>query len=89
MGSSLAARPWCEGMRLLVDRWWLHYNHQRIQRALGKLTPAAFAATCPAPSPLRFTALARPDLIWHAVTARFGNKALSGFSCSYRKQAGT
>jgi transposase InsO family protein len=32
--------------RLLADRWSLHYNHRRIQRALGKLTPAAFAATC-------------------------------------------
>ncbi len=30
--------------RLLVDRWRLHYNHRRIQRALGKLTPAACAA---------------------------------------------
>lgn|GEM_PF-6069161 len=39
--------------RLLVDRWRLHYNHRRIQRALGKLTPAAFAATCLALPPLR------------------------------------
>ena len=43
--------------RLLVDRWRLHYNHRRIQRALGKLTPAAFAATCPALPPLRLAAL--------------------------------
>lgn len=34
--------------RLLVGRWRLHYNHRRIQRALGKLTPAVFSATCPA-----------------------------------------
>ena len=34
-------------------------------------------------------ALARPDLFSYAVTARFGHKASSGFSCSYRKQAGT
>jgi len=27
--------------RLLVDRWRLHYNNRRIQRALGTLTPAA------------------------------------------------
>jgi transposase InsO family protein len=33
--------------RLLVDRWRLHYNHRRIQRALGTVTPAAFAAMCP------------------------------------------
>ena len=32
--------------RLLADQWRLHYNHRRIQRALGKLTPAAFAAAC-------------------------------------------
>ena len=38
--------------RLLVDRWRLHYNHRRIQRALGKLTPAAFAAACLALPPL-------------------------------------
>ena len=44
--------------RLLVDRWRLHYNHRRIQRAPGKLTPAAFAATCPALPPLRLAALA-------------------------------
>jgi len=31
--------------RLSVDQWRLHYNHRRIQRALGKLTPAAFTAT--------------------------------------------
>lgn len=41
----------------LVDRWRLHYNH-RIRRALGKRTPAAFAATCPAGPPLRLAALA-------------------------------
>jgi len=44
--------------RLLVDRWRLHYNHRRIQRALGKLTPAAFAAMCPALLPPRLAALA-------------------------------
>ena len=44
--------------RYLVDRWRLHYNHRRPQRALGKLTPAAFAAACPALPPLRFAALA-------------------------------
>ncbi len=44
--------------RLLVDRWRLHYNHRRIQRALGKLTRAAFAAACLALPPLRLAALA-------------------------------
>ena len=44
--------------RYLIDRWRLHYNHRRIQRALGKMTPAAFAATCPALPPLRLAALA-------------------------------
>ncbi|MFO0895462.1 MAG: integrase core domain-containing protein [Phycisphaerales bacterium] len=44
--------------RYLVDRWRLHYNHRRPQRALGKLTPAAYAAACPAPPPLRLPALA-------------------------------
>jgi transposase InsO family protein len=44
--------------RLLVDRWRLHYNHRRIQRALGKRTPAAFAVTCPALPPLRLAMLA-------------------------------
>jgi transposase InsO family protein len=37
--------------RLLVDRWRLHYNHLRIQRALCKLTPATFTAACPALPP--------------------------------------
>jgi hypothetical protein len=32
--------------RYLIDRWRLFYNHRRIQRALAKVTPAAFAATC-------------------------------------------
>ena len=44
--------------RLLVDRWGLHYNYRRIQRALGKLTPAAFAAACLALPPLRLAPLA-------------------------------
>jgi transposase InsO family protein len=44
--------------RLLVDRWRLFYNHRRIQRALGRMTPAAFAAACPAPPPLRLAPLA-------------------------------
>ena len=37
----------------LVERWLLHYNHRRIQRVLGRLAPAAFAARCPAEPPLR------------------------------------
>lgn len=46
--------------RLLVDRRRLHYNHRHIQGALGKLTPAAFAATYfPALPPLRLAALRR------------------------------
>jgi transposase InsO family protein len=44
--------------RYLVDRWRLHYNHRRLQRALGKQTPAAHAATCPALPPLRLAPLA-------------------------------
>lgn len=44
--------------RYLIDRWRLFYNHRRIQRALGKVTPAAFAATCPALPPLRLALLA-------------------------------
>ena len=43
--------------RYLVDRWRMHYNHRRIQRALGKLTPAAFAARCPAEPPPRLAEL--------------------------------
>jgi transposase InsO family protein len=38
--------------RLRVDRWRLHYNHRRIHRALGKLSPATFAAVCLALPPL-------------------------------------
>jgi transposase InsO family protein len=34
--------------RYLIDQWRLFYNHRRIQRVLGKVTPAALAATCPA-----------------------------------------
>lgn len=46
-------------VRYLVDRWRLHYNHRRPQRALGKRTPAEYAATCPPSSPpLRLAALA-------------------------------
>jgi len=44
--------------RHLTDRWRLFYNHQRIQRVLGKVTPAAFAATCTALPPLRLALLA-------------------------------
>jgi len=44
--------------RYLIDRWRLFYNHRRMQRALGKVTPAAFAATCPALPPLWLAALA-------------------------------
>jgi len=44
--------------RYLIDRWRLFYNHRRIQRALGKVTPAVFAATCTALPPLRLAALA-------------------------------
>jgi transposase InsO family protein len=44
--------------RYLIDRWQLFYNHRQIQRALGKVTTAAFAATCTAPPPLRPAALA-------------------------------
>ena len=33
--------------RYLIDRWRLFYNHRRIQRALGTITPAAFAAAPP------------------------------------------
>ena len=44
--------------RHLVDRWRLHYNHRRPQRAPGKRTPAVFAAAGPALPPLRLAALA-------------------------------
>jgi transposase InsO family protein len=44
--------------RYLIDRWRLFYNHRRIQRALGKMTPAAFAAACAAVPPLRLAPLA-------------------------------
>jgi putative transposase len=48
--------------RVLIDQWRLHYNHRPIQRTLGKLTPAAVAATCcPALPPLRLAA-APPSL---------------------------
>ena len=42
-----------------MDRWRLHYNHRRIQRALGKVTPAVFAGTRPALPSLRLASLAR------------------------------
>ena len=44
--------------RYLIDRWRLFYSHRRIQRALGKLTPAAFAAACAAVLSLRLAPLA-------------------------------
>jgi transposase InsO family protein len=34
--------------KYLVDRRRLHYNHRRPQRALGKVTPAAYEANCAA-----------------------------------------
>jgi hypothetical protein len=49
-------RP-CDEARLLAARWRLHDNHRRIHRAFGKLSPAAFAASCWALSPLRLAAL--------------------------------
>jgi putative transposase len=33
--------------RYMIDRWRLFYNHRRVQRALRKMTPAAFDATPP------------------------------------------
>jgi putative transposase len=45
--------------RYLVDRWRLHYNHRRIQRALGKMTPAAFSAKFACASSRRLAPLAR------------------------------
>ena len=39
-------------VRHLVDRLRLRYNHERIQRALSKMTLAAFSAMC-ACAPLR------------------------------------
>ncbi len=44
--------------RNLIDRWRLFYHHRRIQLALGKLTPAAFAAASAAVPPLRLAPLA-------------------------------
>jgi putative transposase len=44
--------------KYLVDRWRLHYNHRRPQRALAKVTPAAYAANCAAAPPLRLAPLA-------------------------------
>jgi putative transposase len=44
--------------KYLIDRWRLHYNHRRPQRALGKVTPAAYAANCAAVPPLRLAPLA-------------------------------
>jgi putative transposase len=44
--------------KYLVDRWRLHYNLPRPQRALGKVTPAAYAANCAAAPPLRLAPLA-------------------------------
>ena len=46
--------------KYLVDRWRLHDNHRRPQRALGRRTPAEYAATCPGVSPLRLAALRPP-----------------------------
>jgi transposase InsO family protein len=43
--------------RYLIDRWRLLFNHRRIQRALGKMTPAAFAAAYAAVPPLRLAPL--------------------------------
>jgi len=45
--------------RYLVDRWRLHYNHRRIQRALGKMTPSAFSARCAWAPSRRLAPLAR------------------------------
>jgi hypothetical protein len=45
------------GPRLLVEQCRLHYNHRRVERALSKLAPAAFAASCLALPPLRLASL--------------------------------
>jgi putative transposase len=42
----------------LVDQWRLYDKHRRPQRALGKVTPVAYAATCVAAPPLRLAPLA-------------------------------
>ena len=34
--------------RYVVDRWRMDYNHHRPHSRLGWMTPAAFAASCPA-----------------------------------------
>ena len=44
--------------RYLIDQWRLFYHHPRIQRAPGKMTPAAFAAAGTAALPLRRPSLA-------------------------------
>jgi putative transposase len=46
--------------RYLVDRRRLHYNHRSIQRALGKMTPAAFLAGCACAPSRRLARLVRP-----------------------------
>ena len=43
--------------RYLVDRRRLHYSHRRLQCALGKRTPAAYAASCRASPALRLASL--------------------------------
>ncbi len=40
-----------------LDQWRLFYNPRRIQRALGRLPPAAIAAACLARPPLRLAPL--------------------------------
>ena len=61
------------GTQYVEDRWRLHYNHRRPQQALGKLTPAAYAAACPARSArLRFGIAGHAGGRYHAHTLKRG-----------------
>ena len=49
---SKAVKAW-----YLIDQWRLFYDHPRVQRARGRMTPAAFATACTAVPPLRLDSL--------------------------------
>jgi hypothetical protein len=81
--------------KYLVDQWRLHCNRRRPQRALGKVSPAAYAANFLRHlrvSSLALRAAAQRAPIYHAATLKRGGPmraAVSRGAASSRSNSGS